>query len=419
MTIQRQAFVYRLREQPGTARELSRFAGCCRCVWNTALALQQRYYRRYGTHLGYLRLANRLPRWKRRQPFLAEAPSQALQQTLKDLDTAWQRFFREPGRIGVPRFKTRRSQAAFRLPQGVKLDAGNARIFLPKAGWVRLRLSRPVRGTIKNVTVTRRDTGWHVAIQTEFAAVIEPRVGTAGGVDVGAVQSATASNGAVLDLESRLKRYLRRIDRQQRALARKTKGSKRRGRARHKLARTYDRVARVREDAVHRYSSELVAAYAVISIEDLRIAAMTAAGGSRKARLNQRILNAGWGALRTQVAYKAAASGGLAVVVDPAYTSQACNACGHVERANRRSQAEFVCRACGHAAHADANAARNIRDRGVESLLRAGTLARAPGGTGAEGRYVMLRPSSCVEGAGVGRPLKRKPAEASQAAKAA
>jgi putative transposase len=406
----RKAYRFRLRERPSQARDYARAAGCVRFVWNHALALQRRYYRRFDKHLGYVRLSSRLPGWKRRYAFLKDAPSQALQQTLKDLDLAWQRFFKEPGRVGQPKFKGRTGQAAFRLPQGVKLDAGNQRLFLPKTGWVRLRLSRPVDGVIKNATVSREGGHWFVTLQTEYEAVITPRTGTAVGVDLGTVTAATASDGSLLHLEARLSRYARRMRRQQRCLSRKQKGSNRRLHAKARLARTHARVVAIRSDALHKYSRELVDEHAIICLEDLKVAAMTAADGRHKATLNGRILNAGWAEMRRQLSYKADRAGGLVIAVNPAYTSQSCSACGYVDAKNRRSQAEFKCLACGHTAHADHNAAVNIRERGIQELLRARTLAVAPGDTGAGRQYQVLRPSH-VEVVAVGRPMKREPAD--------
>jgi putative transposase len=408
----RQAFRFRLREQPAQARDYARTAGCCRFVWNKALALQHRYYRLVGKHLSYNKLANRLPRWKRRHTFLTEAPSQTLQQSLKDLDTAWSRFFKEPQRVGRPRFKGRDARAAFRLPQSVELDTANARVRLAKLGWVRLRLSRDVLGNIKNTTIARDQGQWFVSLQTEREADTAPREGAAVGVDVGAARSATATDGQILVLELRMAKQAARLRYLQRCVSRKQKGSRRRQRAKYRLGAVHARLARIRNDAVHKLSRSLVNAHAVVCLEDLQVAAMTATGSSRKARLNARILAAGWGALRQQAEYKAVWSGGTAVAVNPAYTSQCCNACGRTERANRTNQAVFRCVACGHTAHADENAALNIRERGVKKLLRAGTLARAPGDAGAEGRYIVLRPSSHVESAEVGRSRKREPTEA-------
>lgn len=408
----RQAFRFRLREQPAQARQYARTAGCCRFVWNKALSLQQRYYRLCGKHIGYSRLTSRLPRWKRLHRFLREAPSQTLQQALKDLDTAWSRFFNEPARVGRPRFKGRDARTAFRLPQNVELDSVNARVHLAKLGWVRLRLSREVLGQIKNATVAHEQGHWFVSLQTERDSEILPRSGTAVGIDVGAVRAASATDGQMLVLEARLAKQAARLRYLQRCLSRKQKGSGRRQRTKHRLAAVHAHLARIRNDTVHKLSRSLVDAHAVVCLEDLQVAAMTAAGSSRKARLNERILAAGWGALRQQVTYKTVWSGGAVVAINPAYTSQRCHACGHTERANRASQAVFSCVACGHTAHADENAALNIRERGVSELLRAGTLVQAPGDAGAEGRYIVLRPSSHVESAEVRRLKKREPTKA-------
>ena len=406
MKIHRQAFVYRLRERPRQAADFLRFAGCCRFAWNKALALQLRYRRRFGKHLGYARLAGRLPGWKRIHPFLSLAPSQALQQTLKDLDSAWSGFFLEPGRVGRPKFKSRRSKAAFRLPQGVTLDAANARIFLPKTGWVRLRLSRPVAGSIKNVTVSLRATGWRVAIQTEIQAEVLPRRGAVVGVDVGVASTATATDGTVLNLEARLAGRDARARYLQRCLSRKAKGSARHKLAKARLARHHDKTARIRQDALHKLTTGLVERHAVICVEDLKVAAMAAAGPGKK-ELNRRILGAAWSSMRFMLAYKAERSGGRLEAVDPAFTSQACAECGHVASENRKTQAKFKCVACGHADHADANAARNIRARGIENLSRAGSLACPEGHKWPAGSR-LLDAEAAVRLAG---PMKRQPSE--------
>ncbi|MBS7350862.1 MAG: helix-turn-helix domain-containing protein, partial [Comamonas sp.] len=146
----RQAFQYELRPKGQQQRQMRRFAGSCRFVFNKALALQQECYQAGEKKLGYASLCKLLVQWKA-QPqthWLTEIPSQALQQVLKNLEQAYQNFFDKC--TAFPKFKKKGQCESFRYPLGVKLDQGNSRIFLPKLGWVRYRNSRDVLGVVKN-----------------------------------------------------------------------------------------------------------------------------------------------------------------------------------------------------------------------------------------------------------------------------
>ena len=166
-------YKFQLRTKPVHEEQMRRFAGCCRFVWNRALALEQEASAETKKCLGYGKIANMLPEWKKSDEcsFLSEAPSQALQQTLKDLDKAYRNFFAK--RSDFPKFKKKGVHDAFRYPQGFRVDNGNARVFLPKIGWIRYRKSRDVLGTQKNVTVSFEAGKWYVAIQIEME-VAEP-----------------------------------------------------------------------------------------------------------------------------------------------------------------------------------------------------------------------------------------------------
>jgi putative transposase len=148
--MQRQlAFKFQLRPDGQQQRLMRRFAGYCRFVFNSALALQRRRYEGGNKRLCNAELCALLPDWKRERPWLSEAPSQALQQSLMNLERAYRNFFDQ--RAAFPRFK---------------LDQTNGRIFLPKLGWMRLWLSRSVVGELRNATVSFSGGRWHVSIQT-------------------------------------------------------------------------------------------------------------------------------------------------------------------------------------------------------------------------------------------------------------
>jgi len=142
------------------------FAGACRFVFNQALAWQKEQYQTDpSVKFSYVNIANLLPSWKIKYPWLKDAPSQALQHSLKDLERAYQNFFAK--RADFPRFMKKSLSSSFRFPQGCKLDQTNNRIFLPKLGWIHYRNSRTVLGEIKNVTVSHSCGQWTVSIHTE------------------------------------------------------------------------------------------------------------------------------------------------------------------------------------------------------------------------------------------------------------
>ena len=194
-----QAYKFQLRPKAGQESLMRRFAGCCRFLWNKALALEKETYEKEGKRLGFSLLCEALRDWKKENDtsFLAEAHSQILQQALKDLDRAYKNFFAK--RADFPRFKRKGVHDAFRYPQGFRLDEDNSRIFLPKIGYVRYRNSRRIEGTPKQVTVSLSAGRWFVSIQTE-REVPEPvhTSQSAVGIDMGVVRFATLSDGSCI-----------------------------------------------------------------------------------------------------------------------------------------------------------------------------------------------------------------------------
>ena len=222
---------------------------------------------------------------------------------------------------------------------------------------------------------------WHVAFAAVPDPVPAPGTGQAVGIDRGVAVSAALSTGDLLHAPSLTMRERRRLRRLERTLARAKRGSNRRGRARHAIARLRARGTDRRKDWAEKTSTDIARRFDVIRVEDLKIKNMTRSGkGTRgdpgrnvrqKAGLNRGILRSGWGLLVRRLEDKAP---GRVEKVKPHYTSQRCSACGRVDRDSRESQAVFRCTACGFACNADVNAARNIA---------AGHAVTARGGDGA------------------------------------
>ena len=372
-----QAFKYELRPDGQQARQMARFAGSCRFVYNKALALQKAHHEAGGKFIGYVAMAKALTAWRNgsETPWLRDAPVHPLQQALKDLERAYKNFF--ANRAGFPRFKKKGQRDRFRYPdpKQLKLDQANSRLCLPKLGWLRYRNSREVLGAVKNITVSQSSGKWFVSIQTERE--VEPpmlQASSAVGIDLGIARFATLSDGTFLAPLSSFKKHETRLRRYQRAMSRKTPFSHNWKKAKGKVQRLHTRIANCRRDYLHKATTTISQNHAMVCIEDLQVRNMSkSAAGSAdkpgnnvraKSGLNKAILDQGWFEFRRQLAYKLAWAGGWLIAVPPHNTSRTCPACGYIHADNRKTQARFECVQCGYQEHADVVGALNILARG-------------------------------------------------------
>ncbi|MDP9841801.1 RNA-guided endonuclease InsQ/TnpB family protein [Streptosporangium lutulentum] len=363
---------YRLHPSPAQQAALLEHCGHARYVWN--LAVEQHAHWRPGRAPTprFAEQCRQLTEARAACEWLAAGSIIVQQQALKDFHQAMANFFGQTHRR--PRWRRRGRSEGFRIvavkPGDVRrLSRKVGQVRIPKVGWVRFRWSRPM-GEAKSFRVTRDAAGrWHVAFAIIPEPIPAPGTGAAVGVDRGVVVSAALSTGEPLTVPTLSPGQKKRLLRLQRALARAKPGSKRRAKVKAAIARLKAREGDRRKEWVEQTSTDLARRFDVIGIEDLKISAMTrSAKGSitapgrnvrQKAGLNRGILANGWGHLATRLEHKAP---GRLWKIDPRYTSQTCNACKHLARESRKSQALFSCVACGHRDHADVNAAKNLRD---------------------------------------------------------
>ena len=295
------------------------------------------------------------------------------QQALRDFARAMAAFFDPENPAGRPSWRKAGRDEGFRVvavkPSEVRrLSHRVGEIWVPKVGWVRFRWSRAVPLGVKSYRVTMDRAGrWHVA----FAAIPEPIPapgnGKVVGIDRGVTVSAALSTGELLCVPSLTARERKRLRRMERRLARAKRGSNRRGRMKLLIARLKARETDRRKDWAEKASTDLARRFDIVRVEDLNLRGMTrsARGNAeapgrnvrQKAGLNREIMRSGWGLLVRRLEDKAP---DRVEKINPAFTSQRCNVCGHVDAKSRKSQARFACTACGFACNADVNAARNI-----------------------------------------------------------
>lgn len=359
--------------------------GCCRLVYNKALAARIKSWEVNKKTLYGSFFSSQLPALKQKFVWLGEVDSQALQQALRDMDVAYSNFFKH--RTGYPKYKSKRSKQSFRSTQSNKIsDRGDLKI--GKLGYIRCAnlKGRYLGEKIKNVTVTRDIDGRYYAsvlIEKDSIILDHAHEFLACGIDVGVAKPLTIGwednagtmrakhSGMVFTNRLAIKEERRK--RYQRQLARKKKDSAGFKRAKRKVARAFAAERHYREDWHKKTAHYLCSTFTEIHFEDLNLKGMTKAvkpnadgirkGHAAKAGLNRELLRMGFSALMIRVHQKAEQYGTKVVFVDPKHTSQCCSACGHIEKANRKTQSRFECMSCGFTANADQNASWNILRR--------------------------------------------------------
>jgi putative transposase len=308
---------------------------------------------------------------------------------IRRLDRAFAAFFRRVKageKPGYPRFKGHGWFDSIEWPDGngARWDSVPhptvTRVYLMGVGHVRAHQHRPVKGTIKTVSVKREGARWYVVLSCDdVPAEPLPATGAAVGIDMGIASFLTTSDGEHVPNPRPAAVAAERLTAAQQGLSRKKRGSNRRRKAVRKVTALHGKVRRARLDHAHKTALKLVRNHDMIAHEALKIANMTRRprprpaedgsyepnGAAAKAGLNRSISDAGWGVFLNVLLAKAESAGRIVVEVDPRHTSQRCARCGHVAAGNRVSQAEFWCLACGHEAHADVNAAVNILRAGL------------------------------------------------------
>lgn len=378
-------FEYRIYPSAEQEALLQKTFGCYRWVYNRVLAMRRDEYAWTGKSRHINSYITQIPAWKRADaPWLSEVDSMALQQSLRDLDKAFKNFFRAPGKVGFPKFKSKRAGRKSYRTNGVGIiDARHVR--LPKLGTVRARVSRPVEGRVLSATVKQVPSGkYYVAICCADVPATDAPAPTVGflGVDAGIHDIATCSTGERLPNPKNLQRSERRLAREQRRLSRKRKGSANRARQRVRVARAHEKVANRRKDALHKFTTHAVGESQNIAVEDLNVRGM-----QRNRRLAKAVGDAAMSELARQLEYKCAWSGRGFVRVGRFYpSSKTCSACGYVYRGLTLAERVWDCPACGMRHDRDLNAAVNIAREGRRILEgtagHAGTAADAANACG-------------------------------------
>ena len=371
-------YEYRIYPSASQQELLQKTFGCCRYVYNKVLSMRQVEHAAGAKAKGINSYITQIPRWKRSDaPWLSEVDSMALQQALRDLDKAYRNFFKNPGRVGFPRFKSKHaSRRSYRTNNVAVVDGKH--IKLPKLGLVKARVSRRPEGRILSATVKQAASGKYFVCVC-CTGVPAPQVPQGPvdvmGVDVGIRDLMVRSDGARVGNPKNLSKAEKRLAREQRRLSRKQKGSANRAKQRRRVACVHENVANRRKDAIHRATTIAVRESQAIAVEDLDVKGMR---GNR--HLAKAVSDASMGEVLRQLEYKCSWHGRGFVKVGRFFpSSKTCGNCGAVFGGLTLAMREWTCPECGARHDRDLNAACNIAREGRRILE--GTAGHAGTGT--------------------------------------
>ncbi len=349
-------YKFRLYPTPEQGKYLARCFGCSRFVYNHFLRLITDAYAESKNHLKYTDTAKSLTLLKKDEQYswLTEVNSQSLQQTLKDLESAFSRFFKKLG--SFPVLKKRRNRQSFRIPQHWSITP-DGMLKLPKMLPIKMVQHRAMEGVPSSVTISKTPTGkYYASILVEYDHKEAPLKGGKIGADLGLKDFLITSEGRKYPNPRFYKRALKRLKRLQRSLSRKVKGSSNRNKQRLLVARAHEKVANQRQDMQHKLSLQLTCENQVVAVEDLHIKGMI-----KNHKLAQAISDASWGQFLTMLEYKGKLYGCEIRKLDRFFpSSKRCSKCGYIHESLTLNIREWTCLECGTHHDRDINASTNI-----------------------------------------------------------
>jgi putative transposase len=360
------AFKYRI--YPNVEQEiiLAKHFGSCRFLYNWGLAKKIELYQKESKKISCFDLIKEITQLKKEKEYewLNEINAQSLQQSLRHLDNAFTRFFRE--KKGFPKFHKKTGKQSFAVPQSVKIDFEKNQIQIPKCKQINVKLHRKFEGNVKTCVISKNPSGkYFISVLVEnnenLPQKAEIKSETAVGIDVGIKDFATLSNGEVIANPRHLKSKEIKLAKHQKRLARKKKGSKRRELQKKRVAKIYEKISNERRDFLHKTSKKIVQEFDTVITENLNVKGMV-----KNHNLAKAISDCSWGTFTSMLEYKCNWYGKNYIKIGRFEPSSKLCSCGVINKELRLSDRVWTCKVCNATHDRDRLASQNIKTFGLQ-----------------------------------------------------
>lgn len=357
------AYKFRLLPTKEQIASLAQQGGNCRFLWNHFLEINQQQYKEDKKFVFSHQLITSLPKLKQEYDFLGLSFSQSLQQVGRHLDRALKDSFQKTK--GFPSFKKKSMlRDSFTVPQ--KFRISKSFVFIPKVGEVKWIKHQPIKGKVKHITISQDGNLWFCSVSVELNIKQHvQKTDNIVGIDVGLKTFATLSDGVKIENPKILRKYEKKLDKANKYLGRKVKGSKNRWKQRIKVAKLNRKVRNVRKDFQHKTTHDMIIKYDGFVLETLNIKGMV-----KNHNLAKSISDASWSEWKRQLKYKSVWSNKMFLEIGRwEASSKTCSCCGWHNADLTLTDRVFVCKECGLIIDRDLNASINIKSIGLKNIL--------------------------------------------------